>query len=176
MKILLLLTAAIFLFPSCSDEATSPEEMDNNLIQNSSFEFNGSPSLRDWNVRGEVDFFVDTPPDGGRYSIGITESWIEFNSVSYTLAALHGNRVYTLTCWAKSGGIPASIAFEVHNDTLVYSRVTEVTDTLWRSYTIDETVNGTRGETIKIFLKGSISQLLPSTTYYDRCTLTEIIQ
>jgi hypothetical protein len=176
MKILLFLVTFVFFFSSCSDESTSPEGLDNNLIKNSSFEFNGSPSFRDWNVSGEAEFYRDTPPDGGSYSVGIKESWIEFNSVSYSLAALPGSRVYTLTCWAKSGGIPASIAFEVHNDTLLYSRVTEVTDTVWRSYSIDETVNGTRGDTIKIFLKGSISQLLPSITYYDRCTLTEIIQ
>jgi hypothetical protein len=171
MKFALILIITAFIFTSCRDDAVSHEEQDGNLISNSSFEFNGSPSLRQWNVSGPVEFYRDTPPDGGSYSIGIKESWIEFNSVSYSLETLPGNKIYTLTCWAKAEGLPGTIQFELHSDTLVYTRSAEVTEAVWRSFTIIDTIDGSRGDTIKIFLKGSISQLLPSTAYYDRCTL-----
>jgi hypothetical protein len=166
----ILLIFIIFSFLSCKDGIVSPDGS-GNLITNSSFEISGSPSLRGWEVSGNVKFYRDTPPRGGSYSIGIDESWGVPNYAAYPLAAKRGTSIYYFSCWAKVDSLPASIKLALHQDTIKYFKEIAVTDTLWRFYSITDTITASRGESIKIFLNGSISQLLPSTTYYDRCFL-----
>jgi hypothetical protein len=172
MKIFLVILAAVLII-SCSDEIVSPG-FTPNLITNSSFEINGIPSLRGWEVNGEISFFRDTPPEGGRFSIGIQEAWGPPYYAAYSLPAERGTRIYKLSCWAKTDSIPAAITFTLVGDTVKQSKSIEVTDRAWRLYTLTDTVVSSRGDSIKIFLNGSISHLLPSRTYYDRCFLEAV--
>jgi hypothetical protein len=170
MKNIFFIILVTLFVASCRDGIVSPGTT-SNFITNHSFENKGAPSLRGWEVFGKVDFFRDTPPGGGTYSIGIESSWVPQYYAAYSLRVENGKRVYDFSCWAKAVQIPASINIIIYNDTVKYSKSIEVTDTEWRLYKLSDTITVSRGDSIKIYLNGSTSQLLPSTTYYDQCYL-----
>jgi hypothetical protein len=161
----------LFIFSSCEDEVTAPVETNGNLIKNSSFEENGTPTLKYWTSSGTINFYEDTPPEGGKYSAGIVENWGPHGTLSITFPMPAGKRIIDFRCWSKTGNLPAEISLSVFQDTVHYLRSITVTDTLWQQYTILDTLNTSEGDSIMVELKGSISQLLPSLALYDNCYL-----
>jgi len=169
-KYALFLLAAI-LVTSCKDEATTTVPDDRNLIPNPSFEQDGSPTLRSWDISGEVITIEDSPPGGGRYSARISEVWGPAGFISVTLPAVGGDKQYVFTCWGKTENLPAEIEMSFIRDSTLQTKSGAVTDTIWTIYSLADTYSARSGDSIKIILKGSISQLLPSKTFYDQCFL-----
>jgi hypothetical protein len=171
MKNLFLIILVLFLIPSCKDEVNSPDDLDGNLIMNPSFEENGISTLKGWESAGNINFFTDTPPGGGIFSIGLSESNGPPGYVSYSLRVAPGKKIFTFSCWAKTTNLPGEINVSITGDTVSHSTSIGVTDSIWTSYTISDTVDFIQDDTLRIFLKGSISQLIPSVTYYDNTFL-----
>lgn len=171
MKIVLLAAAALVIFSSCKDDVNSPGNTDNNLISNPSFENMGNPSLEGWQTQGTINFFQDVPPEGGSYSIGINSEWGPSDYAAYTIPAQKNKKIYNFSCWAKTKTLPAEISISLVRDSILSTKSIVVADTVWTKYTIVDSLNISEGDSIRIFLKGSISQLLQAVTYYDNCRL-----
>ncbi len=166
-----LLTAVIVLFlASCKDEVNSVDNSSGNLISNPSFEENGNPTLSGWTVSGEVNFYQDAPPDGGKYSAGIDAVWGKPYYISTTIPLTRGRYVYSFTCWAKANRLSSDISLYLISDSLASISSEVISDTSWKSYNLTGIISAGLNDSMKIFLKGASSQLIASKTYYDNCS------
>jgi hypothetical protein len=154
---------------SCREEIISPGTPDSNLITNSSFEENNRPTLRGWEVSGQVGFSTSTPPGGGSHSVRIEASWGPLNYITYTLPAMSGTRIYEFSCWGISTG--GNISLSSFRDTIKTIKQVTVSSDNWNHYTLIDTITGSRGDMISVSLFGSFATLLERPSLYDRCTL-----
>ena len=96
-------TIVFMALSSCSHSPTSPNQLSPNLIQNSSFQVNGQPSLQYWICDTSLATLVkDGPNDDSTWSLqlrfgqgreGYAQTWIPAEA---------GSGTYTLTAWVKS--------------------------------------------------------------------------
>lgn len=138
-----------------------------NLIANSSFESNGTPSFQGWQVNDTslVRFSTDVPPDGGAWSICIETVWGHAR-VQTIIALPEGTHPYKLSIWAKRQGVGGTISLIFNN--AIRNSLT-VSDTTWTVYTFNDTLTTVGGDRVVVELAGGFSQLLSGKTYFDIC-------
>ena len=184
-KVIVLLAAFSVFVVFCSCEKSSqtvvgPSPSGTNLLRNSSFESNGSPSLQGWWVMdsSDVQFVQDTPSGGGSWSIKLESVWglppfVPF--VRSTIASPPGTHQYRFSLWAKVIGVGGSAFFMVKTpDTLITRRSIMIADTAWTSYSVLDTLTTDAGDSLLVVLSGGFSHLLPGQTFYDLCSLEEL--
>jgi len=169
----IMMIALVLFFTSCKDDSNPVIYDDVNLISNPSFEENGNPTLRGWEVSGSINFYEDTPAGGGKYSVGINTVWGIPEYISVTVPVSEGKRIFTFTCWSKAERLPSEISMHLIRDTIITNSFVTVSDSNWKSYTIVDTISVVRGDSLRIYLKGGSSQLLSSKTFYDNCILAQ---
>ncbi len=174
--LLLILPIFLILCEKNEDSITNPQidHVCNNLLLNSSFEINNSPSYKFWraNSPAYIDFSEDTPPEDGQWAISLPAEWGPPISLSQSIKTIRGNNIYVLSFYAKLEGIGGMGVLGLQNsDTIIVSKQIGVNDTSWVKYTISDTISSTQWDTIFVALNGGISQLVQGRTYFDLCVL-----
>lgn len=185
--ILYIVAAGSFLFIRCSREEKSivnpPDE--NNLITNSSFEFNNNPSLDYWSDTSAdssyVSFSRDAPTDGGNYSIRLKNEWTFPGTIVYYVIPPAGTHRYRLSVYAKAkrhtptsfaGGYMSLIQVSSGNSTV--EKYLRFTDTTWTSGSLIDTLSTTSSDTLIIQLQGNIDQWSYGDILFDLCTFEKL--
>ncbi len=168
------------IFSCDSNEALTPE-LENNLIENPSFESESQFSLDAWEVVNPnlVNASNDTPVDGGEWSVRINADWgpEEFQpQVCTTIPLSPGQHKYTFTCWAKYKNISGVIRLKIVNpDTSFTHNSIAIQDTMWAEYTLSDTVTLSATDTLSISLSGGFTHVVAGETTFDLCSF-EIVE
>ncbi len=176
-----LLISSFILLPftllnyQCSDSIIVPGN-ENNLILNPSFEENGNASLAWWIIAGDTinQFTTDIPPNGGNWAITINSVWISplTNGIYTTVKLSPGIHIYHFSVWAKYQKVTGSTnMLIVKPDTTIVLRSIQITDTLWKQYSVIDTIAADDSDSLRIILSGGGSQILFGKSYFDLCTL-----
>ena len=184
------MASAAGLLASCSDKGTGSSITGVDLIQNSSFESGGAPSLQYWTRTPAdtalVQFSADVPAGGGSYSITIAPGPVRVNNDSVegavytTIAAPAGTHVYKLSVWAKAANWYDA---DMYVDFLrlsshqlpVYKESPEILFPTWMQYTMLDTITANAGDSITIGLEaGTSARDTTGKVYFDLCTFTAI--
>ena len=174
--ILLLFSLVLY---RCSDSIIVPG-IENNLILNPSFEENGNASLAWWIIAGDTinQFTTDIPPNGGNWAITINSVWISplTNGIYTTVKLSTGTHIYHFSVWAKYQNVTGSTnMLIVKPDTTIVLRSIQITDTLWKQYSVIDTIAADISDSLRIILSGGGSQILFGKSYFDLCML-ELIE
>jgi hypothetical protein len=164
---------------SCENSVDSLKGLNGDLIQNSSFEINGNPSINGWTFISNyptdtlfTDFSNDVPPSGGKWSALLRVGDRIVKYLQTKIVAPSGNKRYRLSVWAKSyWSIPRGTSGFISlalNKTNIKSIA--VTDTTWRYYESIGTVSANKGDTITVTLYSGTASGNQS-TYFDLCRL-----
>ncbi|TDJ53172.1 MAG: hypothetical protein E2O46_06185 [Ignavibacteria bacterium] len=169
---LLLFTLLLY---RCSDSIIVPGN-ENNLITNPSFEENGNASLNGWIIAGDTinQFTTDIPPNGGNWAITINSVWISplTNGIYTTVKLSTGIHIYRFSVWAKYQEVTGSTnMLIIKPDTTIVLRSIQITDTLWKEYSVIDTIAADVSDSLRIILSGGGSQILFGKSYFDLCTL-----
>lgn len=177
----LLIVVAVALIDCCSDSSDgiiniTPEE---NLIGNSSFEFNGAQSLEGWVVENanRVAFSDDVPESAGEWSVGIEPGWVpESYIISYLIAAPEGTHNYRFSFWAKRESINSVVRLWVKKpDVNLIVRVIGISSSYWVHYsTVITSMNAQSGDTIVVELDGGSAEVSTGSTKYDLVKLIKL--
>ena len=179
IKRLLLPFSILLLFAllnyQCSDSIITPDN-ENNLIFNPSFEENGNASLAGWIIAGDTinQFTTDIPPNGGNWAITINSVWISplTNGIYTTVKLSPGIHIYRFSVWAKHQNVTGSTnILIVKPDTTIILRSIQITDTLWKQYSVIDTIAADDSDSLSIILSGGGSQIILGKSYFDLCTL-----
>ncbi|RMF60283.1 MAG: hypothetical protein D6748_04460 [Calditrichaeota bacterium] len=170
---IIFLVVGIALFPGC-EEDTSPlkHSEGTNLVQNPSFEENGEPSLDSWYVEdsSQITFSMDTPPNGGKWSIFLHA--VHYGpmpeSPAYYIPLSPGNHVIKFSVYGKYFAIPGSALLIVQQDSIreVASELV-ITDSVWTEYVTVDTVSLSEGDSLYILLYGGGTEVIDGITYFD---------
>ena len=164
----------------CKGETTTEPIQTQNLIQNSSFESNGGPSIAGW-IHADSSrwtIFPDAPNGGGRYSIVLYPAGrytFSYNSVITKVAIFSGNHRYNLSCWAKRTSQRAgSIHLFVGSgdlDEMTAVQTIAVTESLWTYYSREMMISSSSNDTVSIALFGGYSPISypGDSTFFDLC-------
>jgi hypothetical protein len=141
-----------------------------NLVPNSSFEIDGSPSLSGWDLHTQgVGFISGVPPGSGYYSIFIMSSWPPDNYyIQTTVPAIPGTYSYLLSFFGKESG--SLELFLKKTDTLILCQRLVTTDTVWTRYSVMDTISAEKGDSLTVRANAAPTEH-PVTCYYDACEL-----
>lgn len=167
---------SIVVWTACDDTGGSgfPTQGEN-LLNNSSFELAGGPSLAGWIFADTsiAHFSPDVPPGGGQFSVLLHTTWfapLQENSIFAQVVLIPGVHRYQLSCWAKkdryTGG---SILLLRDVFSLPPLLATAVTETTWTFYAMQIRLTAQLADTITIGLNGGGSENVAGTTYFDLC-------
>ena len=151
----------IMFTTSCNDNSVSVNGIQQNLIQNSSFELNGQPTLSSWIVDTMwVKVVQDAPIGGGQWSIHVTAPWIPLGEgATAYVTGQSGVGVYRLSASVKpiimdgqlslglwKNGYPTDvkIASRTRTDSMGWDQVTLLdtltlhpTDSMWVHFSVN---------------------------------------
>lgn len=147
-----------------------------NLIQNSSFENNGQPTLQSWSMfQNTYQVFVqDVPPNGGQWSIGITPGWIPFiGAVGTLIVGQSGVGIYELTVWMKSNPERGSASFGRHAHDNPWKQV-YCDSASWVSYSLVDTLSLQPNDTIVVLLSAGSDEVPLGNVLFDLVRLQKI--
>jgi len=170
----------ISLFDCCSDSSdnvtcSKPEE---NLILNSSFEFNNVHSLEGWVVEdtNSVAFSNDVPEGGKEWSVEIEPGWVpQTYTISYLIAAPEGTHRYMFSFWAKRESISSNARLWVKSpDVNKIVRVIGISCSYWVQYSTLVSMNTQLGDTIIVELDGGSGEITVGNTNYDLVKLVKL--
>jgi len=185
--ILYVVAAGSLLFIRCSgDEQSIVNTADeNNLIKNSSFEFNNNPSLEYWDDTltdsSYIGFSKDAPVDGGNYSVRLKNEWTFPGTIAYYIIPPTGTHSYHLSAFGKVvPSTPGSIAggimalFHVSSGNSNLEGFVRFTDTTWTNSSLIDTLTTTVSDTLIIRLQGNIDQWSNGNILFDLCTFVKL--
>ncbi|MHB1688739.1 MAG: carbohydrate binding domain-containing protein [Ignavibacteriaceae bacterium] len=169
------------LINSC-ENVTSPV-IQNNLLQNPSFEENGQPSLSGWTVidTAMINFSNDVPPGGGKWSLfmygynPLSLQPILLSPLIQKVNLLKGSYIYTFSFWAKADSTVHSAAFfrAFKNDTLKVDKDIEITNSNWTNYNIVDTLASADYDSVEVLFHDGYSFVyVQGKTFFDLCSLT----
>jgi len=183
--IILALLVSVFLLMGCkSDQSIVNPPPENNLIANSSFELNSSPSLTGW-VANTTDtayirFALDAPCGGGYYSVLLKNEWSFPGTISYAIAPPVGTHRYQLSAWGKAirtGSFPSSgeMAILIRRATLDSLRKSfYFSDSTWTYASLFDTVTTVATDTLLIRLRGNYTQFSSGYVLFDLCKFLKL--
>src|SRR6266571_4770234 len=116
-----LLGTALWCCKRSSETIVGPP-IPSNLISNSSFEINGTPSLLGWVARDTftVRLVAGAPPGGGNWSLRFEATWPPASFAETVVHAPLGKHSYKFSLWGKHGGevIGGAVFLVKHADSL----------------------------------------------------------
>ena len=198
IALIILLAAGTYRCSSSTQPTENkPEKVWRNLLVNSSFEFNGSPSDSAWvsswfycdnGPEDIIDFisaFIPPPPNGGSYCLALPSLFPIGGSgcncrIYTTVPAPTGTHCYKLSFWLMphyywDGYLYPSIK---RNDTLLTftdkSYSFEKQDN-WFFCSLIDTINTQIGDSLVVRISCGGNPQEPSISYYDLCKL-EILE
>ena len=160
----------------------SPLEVNNktNIIMNSSFEFNGQPSLNYWNIRdsSEIGFSNDIPIDGSKWSISLQEEWYgpALKTLSYFVPLSLGRHNLKFSVYGKSENIHGSAFLILHKggeSKIIAQNL--ITDRNWTQYSTIDSQNFSEGDSLFVLIDGGGTELVDGIAYFDLVEL-ELIE
>lgn len=171
----IILILAILFFFQCEDDSITSPEIEQNLIENPSFEEDGNASLKGWIIAGDTlnQFTNDTPPNGGNWAVTINSVWISplINGIYTTVKLSPGTHIYRFTVWAKYQEVTGSTNLLILKpDTTIIRRSIQIIDTLWKQYSLIDTISADGSDSLRVILSGGGSQLLLGKSFFDLCT------
>lgn len=176
MKKLLLIGLYLFVccFLSCENSVDPHNGSNEDLIQNSSFEINGNPSINGWiyksNFPTDTLFTNDVPPSGGNWSVLLQVGDRQLKRLQTKIAVPAGTNRYRLSVWAKAySSIPISssgfVSLELNN---TYIKNIAGADTTWKYYESIDTISANKGDTITVTLNSGTAYGI-RLSYFDLC-------
>jgi hypothetical protein len=179
LSLIIFILSALFFYQCNEDSITSPE-IGENLITNPSFEENGNASLAGWIIAGDTlnQFTNEVPSGGGNWAVTINSVWISplVNGIYTTVKLSPGTHIYRFTVFAKYQKVKGnSNLLIVNRDTTIIRRSIQIVDTLWKQYSLIDTITAGGSDSLRVVLSGGSSQLLLGKTFFDLCTF-EIVE
>ncbi len=169
----------VFFFLSCKNPVDNHQELNEDLIQNSSFEVNGNPTINGWTYHSNIPsdtlqeiFSNEVPPSGGNWSLLLVVGDRVMKYLQTKIAAPVGYNLYKLSVWAKSywsspRGSPSYIAIYLNDS--IRKRV-DIKDSTWTYYETCDTILTQVGDTLTIELNSGTAYRVQR-TYFDLCRL-----
>ena len=164
----------------CKKNIATLENTDmGNLIRNSSFEENGQPSLKFWNVQdtSKINFSKDVPPGGGHWSVYLHSEWYgplpETPSCFIPLSS--GTHILKFSIYGKSKTFfgSALLILKKGNVRKIVDQ-NSITDSIWTKYSIVDTLNISEGDSLFVLLYGGGTEIVDGITYFDLAELEPI--
>jgi len=183
--IIVALLVSVFLLTGCkSDESIVNPPPENNLIANSSFELNSSPSLAGWAANttdtAYIRFALDAPSGGGSYSVLLKNEWSFPGRITYAVDPPLGTHRYQLSAWAKAirtGFLPSSgemslLFRRAGLDSLRKSFF--FSDSTWSYASFLDTLTTVASDTLVVMLRGNIHQFSSGYVLVDLSKLVKL--
>jgi len=169
----------LFVLSGCGKDPVRYVDNSINLVSNSSFEENGTGSLKYWTLSpldaSNYSFVNDVPKNGGSYSLAIKESWGIPNKVYTTVVLPTDKSQFRFSIWSKVELKSCKIWIGIQkSDTLIQQVQFIVNQTAWTNYISDFNYSPSAGDTLKVFLEGSSSSLQASRSFFDLCKIEVI--
>ncbi len=159
---------------SCESSVDSSNGLNEDLIQNSSFEIDGNPTINGWiyksNFPTDTLFTNDAPPSGGNWSVLLQVGDRQLKRLQTKIAAPAGTNRYRLSVWAKAySSIPISssgfVSLELNKTTI---KNIAGADTTWKYYESIDTISAKKGDTITVTLNSGTAYGI-RLSYFDLC-------
>jgi len=180
--LLVILLCLTMIEVGCKESTTAPSQADGNLLTNSTFEFNGSPSLQGWVVSdsSNVRFSTDTPPNGsGRTIVLDAQGFAPWpnGSIYQTVAPPAGTHHYRLSVFGKRSGVAGFV--EVHlgrpSDTVSILRMSlQIPDTVWTFCSLTDTITTRTIDSLFITISGGGTEMCAGTTFFNTCKFEKL--
>lgn len=166
---------------SCKDTVTNPTS-GINLISNSSFDLNGTPSLQGWTVSDTsgVRYSTDIPQGGSGYSIVLGAQWFApwpNGSIFVGIPTQNGPHRYRLSNWGKKINISGGVFIYLNRPTGNSSQfiaALPVVDTLWTFYSRTDTITTIISDSLFINISGGGTEIASGTTYFNTCKFEKL--
>jgi hypothetical protein len=180
LPIILVQVAIIGVLASCDlfeDETVTAGP--GNLLRNSSFENTSGPSLAFWDsttVSVERSFFSqDTPPSGGRYSVGLRCDADIPAAISQVVVLNDSfSRGLRLTFWVKTDSFPSPLVVHVVRGTTYIDGKSFIPHELaWTYNSLDLEYGAMPGDSVFVILMGGI-MLSRDTTRWDQVCMNGV--
>lgn len=167
------------MLSACSSKKTNGSFDDSgNLLSNGSFEVLGKPTLVEWSSFDPdlVEFILDAPQGGGRYSLGLATSWLPPTGIVWTsVAGIQSGDILTLSASVRHAAPGAwfdRIGIKYGPDPWGAGKWVYVNDTVWTTVTIVDTVSLSDGDSVYVVLQGPGCEVcLNGTARFDLITL-----
>lgn len=148
---------------SCSQSPTAPSQSSSNLIENSTFEVNGKPSLQSWVCDTSLATIVNASPGGdGTYSLQLEPGWIPQQGFAQTFVSpKSGAGVYNLTLWMKANnGWHGSVSLGTWSQgSWVTSKTVPVDSSEWSMITLSDTLSPSQSDSISVYLSAGATEV-----------------
>jgi len=168
----ILITLFTFLLVHCSD-STVESPINNNLLSNGSFEFNGKPTLDGWRFGNEelVESVNEAPPGGGFWSLQLTADWAPTSGFAYILVPeVKNGDIVKLSAFVKTDGGNASIQL-FYKD---HVKMAITNDTVWTQLSVIDTLSLIQGDTLRVILSSPVTELIEYKQLFDLVRLDKI--
>ncbi len=176
-----IILTAVQLSGGCH-QTTGPEPLGGfNLLTNPSFEYYGSGSLNQWYPKDTtvLHFSSSVPPNGGSWSIAISNTWFPGYAIRQTIPATPGSHVYRLSCWSKGDGVMGGFWLSVKKAGEIGSVVRKsqlVVDSTWTYHAIVDTIAANDEDSLIVGLGGGAIGTTTGVTWFDLCSLEQLAQ
>ncbi len=163
----------IFMFTALYTSSAIPSSLSDstNLIQNSSFEINGQPTLASWTADTSLAKIVQGAPlNGGSWSLQIMPGWVPQEGYAMTyITGQSGLGIYEMSVWCKSiNHWAGNFEFGIRsNNTWVCFKRTYFDTTDWTEYSITDTLSLQPQDTIAVKLSAGITELANGSVLFD---------
>ena len=164
---------------SCKETITGPSS-GTNLLTNSTFEWNGIPSLHGWIVldTAGVQFSTDVPSGGSGRSIIVHPSWLPtwpIGIVYQTIPAFVGTHRYLISVFGKKNGVSGGVRVGLSQPQgIQWKGGIGVPDTAWTFYSSVDTITAGSGDSIIVAISTGACEICLGTTYLNTCKLEKL--
>ncbi len=166
----------------CQQSPTGPS-LNTNLLINPIFEQNGMASLNGWVVVDSVGVRLssDVPSSVSGHSIIVGPSWLPtwpIGIVYQGIPASAGTHIYRLSVFGKKSGVSGGVAVRLNrpenNPVQGWLPGITVMDTIWTSYSRDDTVTAASGDTLFFAVQTGACELCTGRTNLASCGFEEL--
>lgn len=167
----------LLMFQSCSDNSVNQPAPAENLISNWSFEKNGQPIIEGWvlNPNGKYSFSNTAPEGGGMYSIQLDCNWGIPNEIRTSVPAYWGNTKYEFSLLSRKEDFGGYFSINIkRSDSLITLNKINIDSDSWRIYSVFDSIQTKKNDSLVIILAGGFSQVLTGKTYFDLVRLEKL--
>ena len=179
--LLFFLTTIVFAFWACKKNSNNDDNSHNSsILFYSGFENNGLFSLVGWEVPELQTSFIcgskDVPPTGGKLSLELIDNDGEFpGCLTASIPLDTGIYKVKLSFWGKTFPWESSVwIYHIKMDSTERIKYALVDDTIWKQYTIHDTLIAKRGDSLKIKLFFASLYRRSSVVFYDEVKLERL--
>jgi len=158
---------------SCKHSTTEPIAQ-SNLIMNSSFELDNTPTLQGWMLGNShlTKLVNEAPPGGGNWSLQLTSDWAPTTGYVYTsVSNVKSGDILKLSAFVRATGqyggrgiieLVAGPSFYGQS-----AKTASSTDTVWTQISLIDTVLLMPNDTLWVVLSSPITELIPFQQRFD---------